>query len=210
MSTVTNLYSGTPSDGAVRRRRGWLWVVVVVSAIAAVAWSVFPLPDASARFAAVPLRGPGFTGVDVPLTPSERAAFGRVNVQHRRYDFGGRIVFLTLLDGTRDRHVVHDPSFCFRGAGWQVQTERAVPLPRGAATWVAIERAGAQAQAVYWFDDGATRHASPPRYWWQTTLRRLTFGRAGDEPALYVLQAVGPDQPDLAALTPEMVRALAL
>src|SRR4051812_40010788 len=98
-------FPATPSEIGRSRRRGWLWVAVTLAVLLAVVWSLFPLPDASARLQAVPRNGAEFQGEEVALSASERAAFRRVDLIHRRYVFRGQTVFLTLIDGTRDRHV---------------------------------------------------------------------------------------------------------
>ena len=67
--------------------------------------------------------------------------------------------------------------------------DRNVALPSGQARHVSFEKHGRRAELLFWFSDGAERHASIPRYWWQTMLRRLTCGRSGDEPVLVMLQS---------------------
>jgi hypothetical protein len=194
----------------VRRRRGVLWAVVVVAALCGALWSFFPLPDAQARVSAVPKRGAQFQAWDLPLSEAEQAAFARVTLVHRRYAFKGHDFFVTVIDGTHDRHAVHDPRYCFQGAGWHVVDERKIALPGGEATLLTTEQAGEKAHAVFWFSDGARRHSSVLRFWWQTTLRRLTLGRSGAEPVIVTLQSYGPNQPDWSTAAGDVAKELGL
>lgn len=199
-----------PGDRSVRRRRNALWAVALFAALCGALWGFFPLPDAQRRIDAVPKRGAHFEGWDLRLSDDERNAFARVSLVHRRYIFQGHEIYVTAIDGTHDRHAVHDPRYCFQGAGWQVAEEKHLAVPGGEATLLRTTQAGQTAQAVFWFSDGATRHSSLLRYWWQTTLRRMTLGRSGAEPVLVTLQSFGPNQPDWSTTAGEAIAALGL
>jgi hypothetical protein len=190
--------------------RGWFWLGLLAAMACGTLWSFNRLPDASARLAEIPRRGPHFESSDVPLTETEREAFARVSLVHRLYRFEGREFYVTVIDGTHDRHVVHDPRYCFQGAGWHVLEEARVPLTGGEATWMRGGQEARELQAVFWFSDGKTRHASPLRYWWQSTLRRLSLGRSGPEPVLIVVQSFGNDQPVWPELAQKVATTLAL
>jgi len=43
-------------------------------------------------------------------------------------------------------------------------------------------------EVMFWITDGRSRHGSAMWAWWQSTLRRMTFGTSGDEPVLFILQ----------------------
>jgi hypothetical protein len=97
-----------------------------------------------------------------------------------------------VVDGTRNRRAVHDPGFCFRGAGWKIESEQPFALPHGEGRLVRLSRASETAEAVYWYSDGLSAHADPRRYWLEATLRRLSLGRSGPEPVLVMLVPAGP------------------
>jgi hypothetical protein len=203
------------SDAAEGRRahrqRLLLWFGVGFAALCGALWGLVPMPDAKARLEQVPLQAGGMAGADVPLTDMEKKVFARVNILHRLYQVDGRAFYLTMIDGTRDRHVVHDPRYCFQGGGWAVQQEQKLPLPGGGeATWLRTSQNGQQAQALFWFDDARSRHSSLPRFWWQTTLRRVTLGHSAPEPVLVVLQSFGPDQPHWPDSVKEVIATLGL
>ena len=192
------------------RHRMWLWVVLVFAVVCGSVWGLYPIADAAKRLAAVPKRGPDFDSRDVALTASELTVLGRVNLIHRQYELNRRAFYATLVDGTKDRHAVHDPRYCFQGAGWKVLDERKLPLPGGEANWVRAINGGREVQALFWFSDGATRYTSLARYWGQTTLRRMSLGRSGPEPVMIVLQSFGNEQPDWASFAPEVIARLRL
>lgn len=172
-----------------RTARSLLWLAGLVAAACGFLWQFGQRTDpARARLAAIPLTGENFYGQNIPLSPTEQRVLGRADLVNRRYRFGDRQLFVTVIDGAHDRHAVHDPQYCFQGAGWQVTGERGLVLPGGTGRALHLVRGTESFDALYWFCDGATRYASFPRYWWQTTLRRLTLGQLGSEPVLVVVQ----------------------
>ena len=188
-SARQRLEAGEVAGGGVRRA---LWGgVPLLAVLATVAWEVVPLQVAASRVAALPAEGLGVSIRTIPLTSMEAELYQGVSVCKRSYRIGRLDTQVLIVDGSRNRHAVHDPTFCFRGAGWLVVNRYPVPLPGGEACALRLERSGIQQEALYWFTDGRSRHASAPRYWWQTSLRRLTMGLAGDEPLLVVVQPAG-------------------
>jgi hypothetical protein len=200
--------SGAASD--VSCRRTWLWAAITLAVVCGTAWAIYPLPGAIQRLEAVPKNGPDFTSVDVALTPTELQALGRVSLIHRQYQIGNQRFYTTIIDGTKDRHAVHDPRYCFQGTGWNILGEQKLKLSGGDANWVRAVNGNREVQALFWFSDGVKRYTSVLYYWWQSTLRRMTLGRSGAEPVLVVFQSFGNEQPDWAKFGPEAVRTLGL
>lgn len=165
-----------------------LWIGLGLAVVLSVLWSSIPLPDAGKRLSTLPIRGLGFASQEIPLTATEKSIYGEATAVKRVYQFGHRRFILVAIDGTRNRHAVHDPLYCFRGAGWLPASEERFPISGGEACRVRLHRDREEAEALFWFTDGRTRHGSAMRYWWQTTLRRLTFGKSGGEPVLMLLQ----------------------
>ena len=171
-----------------KRSQFWLWAALVSAILLGALWQYAPLADASKRIENFPLKGIGYQGRDVPLEPFEEEFFQDVTVVKRVYEVGGNYFFITILDGTQNRHVVHDPYYCFRGGGWDIVKETPFPIPGGTAAKLVIEKDGHQREALFWFSDGKERYSSPLKYWMQTSLRRLTLGLSGGEPILFVVQ----------------------
>ena len=176
---------------------GWqkkaLWIGLGLAVTLQVLWTDFPLSHGQSRLKCFPVSGMGFESQSLPLTPAERATFGGTDMTKRLYRFGHEQFIVLVIDGSRDRHAVHDPLYCFRGAGWRVLVRETLHVTGGEAQLVRLSKKGAQTEALYWFSDGSHRYISPLRYWWQTTLRRLTLGYSGGEPVLVIIQPVDTD-----------------
>ena len=147
------------------------------------------------RLDRLPINGTGYAGRDLPLTEGELSVFGDANVVKRAYLFGRSPFVLVAIDGSRYRHAVHDPTYCFRGMGWQVTHQVPLAFEGGRACLITLSRDQKRHQALYWFTNGTTRHNSVVRYWFQATLRRLTFGLSGPEPLFIILQPSGDSAP---------------
>ncbi|MCB1136252.1 MAG: exosortase-associated EpsI family protein [Chlamydiia bacterium] len=145
-------------------------------------WEFFELPTAKNRIAQLPLVKKGYIGREIGLTDSELSFFQGVTVVKRVYNVGNQKCFITILDGTRNRHAVHDPFYCYRGDGWTLLEKVPLKVPGGTAEILRMEKNGVVSESMYWFSNGQTRHASMFLYLWQATIRRLTLGRSGEEP----------------------------
>lgn len=184
-----------------------VWSALAAALLLGALWQFVPLADASARLQSLPEVSGGVQSRNVPLEPAESEIFRRTTILKRQVLVEGQAVTLTAIDGTRDRHAIHDPRFCFQGAGWTITSQQPVALARGEATRVTLEKAGESTEAIFWFTDGVRQFSSPSTYWIKTTLRRLTFGKSGGEPILVILGA-GPtlpiDWPKLLGAWPEL------
>ena len=166
-----------------------------VTALLTLTLGVSPLPDAQDRLHALPRSGLDFTSRELPLSPAEATVLGKAKVIKRLYQVRDQNVVMIVIDGGTNRHAVHDPVYCFRGAGWTVRARRPFPLEGGSAALLTLARgAGEEQEAMYWISDDQNRYTQPWRYWWETTLRRLTFGHSGPEPVMVLLQpaSAGP------------------
>lgn len=173
-----------------------LWIAVGLAAVLGAVWQWFPVPDAAARVHAIPLHVLGLRSREEELAPAEQTVFHGTTVEKRWVAVGGSEFILLAVDGTRNRHAIHDPAYCFRGAGWDVVSEEKVPLEGGEGRRLGLERQGAKAEALYWFSEQGEEYAGPLRYWGRTALRRLTLGRSGVEPVLVILMSVPGSIPD--------------
>ncbi len=190
--------------------RSLAWFGTTLAIACGAIWDFQPRSDRSERLASIPIHAKCFDGQDLSLTDDERAIIGRASIVHRQYRCDTREFILTAIDGSRNRHAVHDPRYCFTGAGWKVIAESELAVPHGRARWLKLSRDDDQLDVLFWLTNGGTRHASFLRYWWQTTLRRLTLGHSGQEPVLVVVQSFGADQPAWPEVLPDLVDALNL
>lgn len=171
-----------------------LWSLLGVAIILAITWQFYPLPDAKQRMDDFPLYGPAFEGKKLQLTKFEKDFFKNVNIVKRLYDVEGVNYFVTVLDGTKDRHAIHDPYYCFKGGGWEVMSAEEVKIPGGNAMLVHLKKDGNTVEALYWFSDVTKHYSSALEYWMQATLRRLTLGMTGPEPVLITIQPINSEK----------------
>ncbi len=173
-----------------------LWLGLASAIILSILWQFKPLPDALHRMETLPLIGIGYKGSDLPLKPSEKKIFEGVNVLKRVYTIGNKPFFITVLDGTHNRHVVHDPYYCLKGSGWSLLNEKTVPAPKGKASLLIVRKGDKEKEALFWFSDGNKQFNSPLTYWLTATLRRITLGLSGPEPVLIVVQPMQEEPVD--------------
>lgn len=180
----------------------FLWVFIGVAIFLGALWQFFPLPDAKNRLEDLPLTGPDFKGYNVPVTPVEKEIFTNVNMIKRIYEIGKQKAFIYVLDGTHNRHAVHDPTYCFRGSGWDIIKQEYYPIKGGTALLFQLGKKDSteKREALLWFSDGKHHDASPFRYWIKTALRRLTLGYSGPEPVLIVIQPINTETLDWNAI----------
>lgn len=166
-----------------------LWGALAVAVVVCLLES-WPRAEVGSRLDQLPLNGPGLRGQDLPLTAAESTVFHETRVVKRLYQAGESRFVVLVVDGTGDRHALHDPLYCFRGAGWTATSESSVALPGGQARHVQLARGRQAAEVTYWFSDGAHRHASALTAWWQSVRCRLRLAPASAEPMLVLVQPV--------------------
>jgi len=172
-------------------KRFILWGALILTTGITFVWPLIPLASAANRLSAIPTASPDFQASPLELSTADRHFLGKANVAHYLIAMrgGGRLI-LTVIDGTNNRHAVHDPNYCFSGAGWQTQSKTAVKVSTGDATLVMLAKADQKTEALWFFDDGSKQFTSPVEYWLKTSCRRLTLGGSGPEPVLVTLQSL--------------------
>ena len=104
------------------RKQILLWGGLTLAVLLGTLWQFVPLTDAKHRIETLP----PFAWVRRTRHPAlhgEQGYFKNVNVLKRVYRVGKQTLFVSALDGTDNRHVVHDPLYSFRGSGWQVVSQ---------------------------------------------------------------------------------------
>lgn len=172
-------------------KRGIFASGIIAAILLGTLWRFVPLQGAEERLLRMPAKGPGVASWNVPLKPEERQLLGVGLAVRRLYQVDDQKLLVSVVDGTLNRHAVHDPVYCFLGAGYRVVDNQQVEIQGGSARVLNIERAGRRSKIVYWFSDGEQRYTSIMQYWLRSTLRRATFGAAGPEPVLVIVQFDG-------------------
>jgi len=180
------------------RKSMWLVLALLIGALLlSLQGAPDSLKDANVRLASLPLNATGFRSTDLPLSAAEEQVYRHIHVLKKLCLWHGEQAQLVCLDGTQDRHAVHDPRLCFRSAHWEVLSENVVPHPAGGEMRrIRLRRDNRELETVYWWSTPTERHASAMRYFMQSSLRRLTQGHSGEEPVLVLLQPVQAGQLD--------------
>ncbi|HHO76651.1 MAG TPA: exosortase-associated EpsI family protein [Deltaproteobacteria bacterium] len=167
-----------------------LWLGFSLTLIIGIIFDIYGVHNGTSRIHNLPLQGLGYTGYDMSLNPSERSLYSDAEVLKRCYQLGKDKFVLIAIDGARNRHAVHDPIYCFQGAGWSISSTRKLPIEGGSGLLMNLQRDEQDREILYWFTNNKTRHSSVVRYWIQATIRRITLGRSGQEPILIMMQSL--------------------
>jgi hypothetical protein len=167
-----------------------------------------PLQDAQQRLERLPASGAGFAMQPLEVSPAERTVFGTATIFRRHVTVDKSAFVLTVIDGTRNRHALHDPIYCIRGAGYEVIQTTTVAIPGGSLLRLTLRRGPLTRQLLYYFSEGKSRYTSPLKCWQAGILRRLTLGYSGPAPVLVELEPLTPelDVKPIFSRIPELVR----
>lgn len=176
-------------------KRLLLFIGVILALLFGFASKRYTQREIPSRLDRLPIHGTGYIGHDVPLTAAEQSIFGDAKVIKRIYRFGNVSFVLVAIDGTKYRHAIHDPIYCFRGMGWEIENRTSIPFEGGEAALLTLSQDKQRRSALFWFTNGTNRYSSMFHYWSQATFRRLTFGLSGSEPIFIILQPMGHPTP---------------
>lgn len=171
-------------------RKRLLVLLCAAAVLVALIWPLLPLAQDEDRLASLPASGNGFDSVALPLSPADVAFLNgaRAAIRRVKLSSGGNLV-LTVIDGSGNRHAVHDPSYCLAGGGWKIREKKRVPMPSGEAIWMKMTKGDSTTEAIWFFDNRKSQFISPISYWAKTSARRITLGKSGSEPLLVTLRA---------------------
>ena len=167
-----------------------LGTLLAAAVAASMVWPHLPMHGDPRPLDRIPRSGIGLKSRDADLTDLEKKWLGDAEGLKRIFSFRGQLWLLAVTDGTNNRQAVHDPMYCFLGEGWELTSKKPVPLAGGSAMCATMTRNGQSAQVLYWFYDGCAPFCSVPEFWAKSTLRRITRGRSGAEPLLFILRPV--------------------
>jgi len=171
------------------RKQMLLGTLCGLAAIIALVWPALPMSEGTNRLANIPLDGPDFHSVSMELSPADtKFLAGASAVQRIVRPRQGPPFMLTVIDGSGNRHAVHDPTYCLAGGGWNIMNKQKMTMASGEATWLSMEKDGVKMEALWFFDDGSEQFTSPLTYWSRASLRRATRGLSGPEPLLVMLR----------------------
>ena len=90
-------------------KRRWLWLALCLVMAISLLWELVPRSDATDRLNRLPVSGFHLFSRDIPLNQVEADIYRGANVRKRLYQVGHEKFILIAIDGTHDRHAVHDP-----------------------------------------------------------------------------------------------------
>ena len=172
-----------------------LWTAFVLTLGLGILFDICAVPEGRSRVNIIPPSGLGFKSHEMTLSPSELSIYKKADVIKRCYQLGSDRFILIAIDGSKNRHAVHDPVYCLQGAGWHIQEKKELPIQGGHAMLLKLKKQGQYRQTVYWFSNGTTRSTSVVWFWFHATLRRLSLGHYCKEPILIMLQSYEGNRP---------------
>jgi hypothetical protein len=172
-------------------KRITLFSLCAIALLVALVWPTLPVASEAERLANLPNSGPGFDSEHVPLSAADIKFLNgaRADIRQIRLHTGGSLI-LTVIDGSENRHAVHDPSYCLAGGGWRITDKKRMTTQSGEATWMKMTKDDSTTEAIWFFDDKESQFTSPFTYWARTSARRISLGRSGAEPLLVTLRAL--------------------
>jgi hypothetical protein len=180
--------------------RQLLWIGLGIALLVVLIPDSSPSHEARPRLMTLPEKGLSFTSQDLALNPTEAQVYRKADSVKRLYQTRRARFILTAVDGTHNRHAVHDPLYCFRGDGWDVVQRDTLQVPGGRATRLILARSGHRTEAVFWFTNGRERCDSAWRAWWMGLCRRVMPNSGSHEPALVLLQGIQGESPAWASV----------
>lgn len=167
-----------------------MYVAAAFAVLVTLIWPMLPMAAGQDRLSTIPLHGPDFESREIKLKEHEiRFLDGAQAIQRIVKPRGGPTLSMSVIDGSGNRHAVHDPSYCFAGGGWQIAQQSEVALSSGKALLMTLKKDGEFMEAMWFFDDTHQQFTSSVTYWMRASLRRATRGLSGPEPVLVMFRA---------------------
>ncbi|PHS14100.1 MAG: hypothetical protein COA78_06060 [Blastopirellula sp.] len=122
----------------------------------------------------------------IDLSEEDLSLLGNAKAVRFQFKVNSHALSITVVDGTNNRHAVHDPSYC-----WTVLNRERIPVSNGYVVALTVIDAGRTRNVLYWYWDGEKRHASTGWYVLQSSLQRVSGGKLSIEPALILIEPAG-------------------
>ena len=164
------------------------WVSFIGLLGAILVYAIVPVANARDRLEFIPSESHSFNSVEIPFTQEEKDFLRDAHAIKRLYSLSdGNTLMMLVVDGAEDRHVVHNPVFCIKGAGDEILSEESMPLVKGSGSKLKIKTDSGFQEMAYWYSTLNRRHSSFANLLWDNVLNRLSFGTATNAPVMVVL-----------------------
>jgi Protein of unknown function (DUF3485) len=170
------------------KKSSFVWTALLATIVAGASLDRVPLQDASPRLERLPAFAPGLATREGEVTEAERKIFGKARIFRREVALEHQGFMLTVIDGTQNRHALHDPYYCVQGAGYTITHSEKIPLLGGSACQLTVRKGTEERRLIFYFSNGKERHDSPVRAWAESATRRLTVGRSSEAQVLVLIE----------------------
>lgn len=176
------------------------WVIVLFVIAATFAFKVNATSQQHSALDDIPVSGYGYDGRALEFSQAERVFLGNAEAIKHEYSQASYRLIVVVVDGSNNRHAVHDPIFCLRGAGYETTGQAAFPIINGHGQLVSLAKGPTKQEVAYWFTNGEQRYTSFSRYLAESALNRLTLGKLGQQPKMVTVYSVGERIPNWSSL----------
>lgn len=180
----------------MKKPKSYLALVILVLGLFALALDSYKLSNGQERVQRIPTYGPGFALRPLPAQADDAALFGKAQVHRFTLACRQGNFLLTIIDGTDNRHAIHDPVYCVSGAGWQVTEEQEIKTSHGRVKALRLNKQGRETHLLYFFADGERHWTSPTRTWLGQAARRASLGTTSEAILLVELQPYQKTKPN--------------
>ncbi|MBB6048731.1 exosortase-associated EpsI family protein [Armatimonas rosea] len=170
------------------KKNSLLWSALLATIVVGAVLDRVPLRDASERLERLPAFSHELATREAEVTEAEHKVFGEARIFRREVALEHQGFMLTVIDGTQNRHALHDPYYCVQGAGYQIVRSEKVPIAGGSACQLTVRKGSQERRLVFYFSNGHERHDSPIRAWAESALRRLSLGRSSEAQVLVLIE----------------------
>ena len=176
------------------------WTIVLFVMVATFVFKVNATDQQHSDLNDIPISGYGYDGRALEFSQAERAFLGKAEAIKHEYSQTGYRLVVVVVDGSNNRHAVHDPIFCLRGAGYETTGRQDFPIINGHGQLVSLAKGSIKQKVAYWFSNGEQRYTSFTRYLAESALNRLTLGTLGQQPKMVTVYSVGERIPNWSSL----------
>jgi hypothetical protein len=172
------------------------WLIVLFVVAATFAFKVNATGQSQDALSDIPISGYGFDGRVLAFSEAERTFLGGAEAIKHEYSQANFRLVVVVVDGSNNRHAVHDPMFCLRGAGFEITNQTAFPIINGHGELISLAKGAAKQKVAFWFSNGEQRYTAFSRYLFESAVNRLTLGTIGTQPRMVTVYSVGERIPN--------------
>jgi len=176
------------------------WLIILFVVLATFAFKIHATQQQHSSLHDVPVSGYGFDGRALEFSDAELAFLGKAEAIKHEYSQADYRLVVVVVDGSNNRHAVHDPIFCLRGAGYETTSNTEFPIINGHGQLISLANGSARQKVAFWFSNGEQRYTAFSRYLAESAINRLTFGAIGSQPKMITVYSTGGRIPNWSSI----------